>query len=77
VHEQGNHMADAIAEAAYSDGTHPLYTWKLPSASRTTVTINNDQIFSKHLTIFRNTDDETFAELTRTLAVPDGVFVVL
>jgi hypothetical protein len=44
VHEQGNHMADAIAEAAYSDGTHPLYTWELPSASRTTVTINNDQI---------------------------------
>jgi hypothetical protein len=44
THEQGNHLADAIAEAAYSDGTHPLYTWKLPAAALTTVTIHNNRV---------------------------------
>jgi len=44
MHEQGNHLADAIAEEAYSDGTHPLYTWKLPATARTTVTVNNNRV---------------------------------
>jgi len=44
VHEQGNHLADAIAEAAYTDSTHPLYTWKLPATARTTVTVNNNRV---------------------------------